>query len=210
MLFSDLAAALEGEPDPAVTVVSALKKAEYAYPKMLDVLRRSLAENLGVDAKTFEGIGPRSSTASGVSAELRVDAFIMRAGAFEGTEGDIEGLASLLVHKPPRHWSDREHEQAMFELAKLCLRFREAETFAAVRDRSPTSQAISVTVGLDPNEKPLFHTFQVSKLELEAADEAADDLMAQLRGKGMRPAVELAALARIVERLSNSKGMESA
>lgn len=210
LLFSDLAAALEGEPDPAVTVVSALNKAEYAYPKMLDVLRKSLAENLGVDAKTFEGIGPRSSTASGVSAELRVDAFIMRAGAFEGIEGDIEGLASLLVHKPPRNWSDREHEQAMFELAKLCLRFREAETFAAVRDRSPTSQAISVTVGLDPNEKPLFHTFQVSKLELEAADEAADDLMARLRGKGMRPAVELAALARIVERLSNSKGIESA
>lgn len=208
LLFSDLAAALEGEPDPAVTVVAALNKAEYAYPRMLDALRNSLAEHLGVDPKTFEGIGPRSSTASGVSAELRVDAFIMRAGAFEGTDGDIEGLASLLVHKPPRNWSDREHEQAIFELAKLCLRFREAETFAAVRDRSPTSQAISVMVGLDPNEKPLFHAFQVSAQELEAADKAADDLMAHLRGKGMRPAVELAALARIVERLSHSKGMQ--
>ncbi|WP_206519985.1 hypothetical protein, partial [Mesorhizobium sp. M1A.F.Ca.IN.020.03.1.1] len=112
------------------------------------------------------------------------------------------------VHKPPRNWSDREQEQAMFELAKLCLRFREAETFAAVRGRSPTSQAISVMVGLDPKEKPLFHAFQVSKQELAAADKAADDLMAQLREKGMRPAVELAALARIVERLSDGKGME--
>lgn len=134
----------------------------------------------------------------------------MRAGAFEGGDGDIEGLASLLVHKPPRNWSDREQEQAMFELAKLSLRFREAETFAAVRGRSPTSQAISVMIGLDPKEKPLFHAFQVSEQELEAADKAADDLMAQLRGRGMRPAVELAALARLVERLSDSKGMERA
>lgn len=208
LLFSDLASALEGEPDPGVSVVTALAKAEHAYPKMLDALRNSLAEHLGVDAKTFEGIGPRSSTASGVSAELRVDAFIMRTGAFEGGEGDVEGLASLLVHKPSRNWSDREQEQAMFELAKLCLRFREAETFAAVRNRSPTSQAISVMVGLNPREKPLFHAFQVSKQELAAADKAADDLMAQLREKGMRPAVELAALARIVERLSDGKGME--
>lgn len=210
LLFSDLASALEGETDPGVSVVTALNKTEYAYPKMLDGLRRSLAEHLGVDPKTFEGTGPRSSTASGVSAELRVDAFIMRTGAFEGGGGDIEGLASLLVHKPPRNWSDREQEQAMFELAKLCLRFREAETFAAVRDRSPTSQAISVMVGLDPKKKPLFHAFQVSKQELQAADKAADDLMAQLRGKGMRPAVELAALARLVERLSDGKEMEQA
>lgn len=210
LLFSDLASAIEREPDPGVSVVSALHQAEDAYPKMLDSLRKSLAERLGVDPKTFEGIGPRSSTASGVSAELRTDAFIMRAGAFEGGGGDIEGLASLLVHKPPRNWSDREQEQAVFELAKLCLRFREAETFAAVRDRSPTSQAISVMVGLDPKEKPLFHAFQVSKQELAAADRAADDLMTQLRAKGMRPAVELAALARIVERLSDSEGKEPA
>jgi hypothetical protein len=209
LLFSDLASALEGEPDPGVSVVGALNKAEYAYPKMLDGLRKNLAEHLGVNPKTFEGIGPRSSTASGVSAELRVDAFIMRAGAFEA-DGDIEGLASLLVHKPPRNWSDREQEQAMFELAKLSLRFREAETFAAVRDRSPTSQAISVMIGLDPKAKPLFHAFQVSGQELEDADKAADDLMAQLRSKGMRPAVELAALARIVERLSDGKGTERA
>ena len=65
-------------------------------------------------------------------------------------------------------------------------------------------------IGLDPKEKPLFHAFQVSEQELEAADRAADDLMAQLRGRGMRPAVELAALARIVERLSDGKGMERA
>ncbi|WP_026782063.1 hypothetical protein [Pleomorphomonas koreensis] len=210
LLFSDLASALDGEPDPGVSVVAALNKTEYAYPKMLDTLRKGLAEHLGVDAKTFAGIGSRSLTASGVSAELRVDAFIMRAGAFEGGEGDIEGLASLLVHKPPRNWSDREQEQAMFELAKLCLRFREAETFAAVRGRSPTSQAISVMVGLNPKNKPLFHSFQVSEQELVAADKVAEDLMEQLRQKGMRPAVELAALARIVERLSDGEGIEQA
>ncbi|WP_206520001.1 hypothetical protein, partial [Mesorhizobium sp. M1A.F.Ca.IN.020.03.1.1] len=62
LLFSDLAVALDGEPDPGVSVVTSLTKAEHAYPKMLHALRKSLAEHLGVDAETFEGIGPRSST----------------------------------------------------------------------------------------------------------------------------------------------------
>lgn len=208
LLFSDLAAALEGEVDPAVTVATALFRVEAAYPAMLHDLRRQLADLLGVDENTFEGVGSRAITASGVTADLQVDAFIMRAGAFGNGTGDIEGLASLLVHKPPKNWSDREHEQAIFELAKLARRFREAETFASVKGRAPTAQAISVAVGLNPKDLPHFHTFEVTDQELAEADSIASDLLAQLRARGVRSTIELAALARIVERLSNHQELE--
>lgn len=210
LLFSELASALKEEVEPAVAVTNALREAEAAYGLMLAQLRELLAEQLGVDGAAFAGLGPRAATAAGVTADLRLDAFAMRAGAFEAGEGDIEGLASLLVHKPPRNWSDREHEQAMFELAKLARRFREAEAFAAVKGRAPTARAISVVIGLDPEAQPLFHTFEVSDQELDEADRLAEDLIGRLRRGKQRSTVELAALARAVERLSFDDAAEAA
>lgn len=208
LLFSDLAEILKEEVDPAAAVAKALAASESAYPAMLDALKCAVAEHLGVDQESFEGLGSRAVTAAGVTADLRLDAFAMRAGAFEAKEGDIEGLASLLVHKPPRNWSDREHEQALFELAKLSRRFREAETFAAVKGRAPTSQAISVMVGLNPKEQPVFHTFEVTEKELAQAEELADEFLRGMRGRNLRSTIELAALAKIVERLSNEEPVE--
>lgn len=202
LLFVDLANTLKDEIDPAVSVTSALLEAEIAYPKMLAELRKKLARELGVDAETFAGLGSRAATASGVTADLRLDAFAARAGAFADGQGDVEGLASLLVHKPPRNWSDKEQEQASFELAKLARRFREAEAFAAVKGRAPTARAISVVVGLDPDADPHFHTFEVTDSEMQDAEELATELIKRLKKSKFRTTVELAALARVVERLS--------
>ena len=209
LLFSDLAEILSDEVEPAVAVTKALTVSEIAYPAMLTALRRSVADHLGVEAETFEGLGIRAVTAAGVTADLRLDAFAMRAGAFEANDGDIEGLASLLVHKPPRNWSDREHEQALFELAKLCRRFREAETFAGVKGRAPTSQAISVMVGLNHKAQPVFHTFEVTDKELSQAEELAAKFLKQMRGRNLRATIELAALARVVEQLSTEEGTDT-
>lgn len=205
LLFTDLTNALKEEIDPAVAVTSALLEAEMAYPMMLAELRSRLAHELGVDVETFGGLGPRAATASGVSADLRLDAFAVRAGAFAEGNGDIEGLASLLVHKPSRNWSDKEQEQALFELAKLGRRFREAEAFAAVKGRAPTARAISVVVGLDPETSPLFHTFEVTDSELEDAEKLAADLIKRMKKSNLRATVEFAALARVIERLSEEE-----
>lgn len=206
LLFQDLPAALSADVDPAVAVADALVDASDAYERMLLDLRATLADQLGVDAETFAGIGPRATAVAGVTADLRFDAFAMRTGAFETGDGDIEGLASLLIHKPPRSWSDREHEQAVFEMAKLTRRFWEAEAFAGIKGRRPTAQAISVAVGLRSQETPLFRTFEVTEQEMAVANRLADVLLASLRVTTQRPTVELAALVRVVERLTNGVG----
>lgn len=208
LLFADLSEVLGDEVEPAVAVTKALTASEAAYPAMIAALKNAVADHLGVEAETFEGLGIRAVTAAGVTADLRLDAFAMRAGAFEGNDGDIEGLASLLVHKPPRNWSDREHEQALFELAKLSRRFREAETFAGVKGRAPTSQAISVMVGLNHKAQPVFHTFEVTDKELRQAEELADAFLKQMRGRNLRATIELAALVRVVEQLSTEDGAD--
>lgn len=208
LLFTDLRSILEGLADPAVAVATALFACEAAYPAMLHRTRKVLADQLGVDVDTFEGIGYRASIATGVTGELRLDAYIMRIGEFESGKDDIEGLASLLVHKPPRNWSDREQEQAMFEMAKLSHRFRDAEAFAGIKGRSPTTKAISMTIGLDPKDKPITHAFHVTDEESARADAVADELLEALQGKGLRAAVSLTALARLVERLSQGQEKE--
>jgi hypothetical protein len=202
LLFSDLETALPHEVDRAAAVHDALLRAEASYPDMLQRLRIAVARELSVDPKTFEGITDRAHTAAGVSADLRLDAFSMRVAAFESGDGDIEGLASLLVHKPARNWSDRDFEQAMFELAKLARRFKEAEVFAGVKGRAPTAQAISVMVGLASQERPLHRTFEVTDVEMKKADRIADALVRAIRGEKVASSVELAALARVMELLS--------
>lgn len=206
LLFTDIEAALPNEVDRAATVFAALQSTEASYPAMLERLRLAVARELTVDPETFEGLEERAKTASGVSADLRLDAFAMRAAAFESGHGDVEGLASLLVHKPARNWSDRDFEQALFELAKLARRFKEAEVFAGVKGREPTAHAISVMVGLAASERPLHKSFEVTRAELAQANQIADKLVQVIRSQKVASSVELAALARVVERLSEEAG----
>ena len=210
LLFQDLAALLREVDDPAVACADALAATEGAYPVMLASLRERLAEGLSVDPETFEGVGPRAAAAHGVTGDLRFDSFAMRLAPFEAGAGDIEGLASLLIHRPPRGWSDRDREQAEFELAKLTKRFREAEALARVRGRDATTQAISVVVGVDPKVKPLFRAFEVTARERREADNLADAILAQLSGRPGRAAIELAALARVLERLTQPAEVDAA
>lgn len=209
LLFGQLTSALEHESDRVGAILGAVREAEAAYPDMLDRLRNTVAERLAVDSESFAGIGARATTVAGVSADLRFDAFAMRVGAFEAGNGDIEGLSSLLVHKPPRNWTDRDHDLAQFELAKLAQRFREAEAMADLRGREPTAQAISLMVGLDPKAQPLQRAFHVSDRELKAADQLAGSILDALRRKGLTEEVELAALARAFERLQ-TRNLEAA
>ena len=202
LLFTDLAAALADVPEPASAIATALEEAEQAYPAMLANFTDAFAQHLGVEDGRFEELGPRALAASGVTADLRLDAFATRAGAFATGDGDIEGLASLLVHRPPRNWTDREHRQASFELARLAIRFREAESFAGLKDRPPTTRAISVMVGVDPRDKPLAQAFAVTEDELNQADELAAEFLARIKSRTAPSTVGMAALARAVEELS--------
>ena len=202
LLFTEIESVLPHEPDRAAAVFAALQNAQASYRTMLEQLRLAVARELAVSPETFEGLAERANTASGVSADLRLDAFAMRAAAFESGDGDVEGLASLLVHKPARNWSDRDFQQALFELAKLARRFKEAEVFAGVKGREPTAHAISVMVGLASSERPLHKSFEVTRAELAKANQLADELVQAIRSRKVASSVELAALARVVERLS--------
>jgi hypothetical protein len=197
LLFETLPDAI-GETGGAGSVVAALDACEDAYPTLLNTVTTALARALGADATDFHGVAARAESIRNLTNDFAFEAFCTRAAAFDGGGGDIEGLASLLVHKPAHSWSDRDRDQALLELARLGRRFREAEALATVRDRRSSTEAMALVVGLDPGMPPLLSTFELTEDEKTIATALAEDLLAQL-GHGSRTAhMKLAALARAV------------
>lgn len=205
LLFEALPAALgDGRPEPAV-VVAGLVACEEAYTALLAEVRTALARALGADALDFHGVARRAESIRNLTNDFAFEAFCTRAAAFDGGEGDLEGLASLLVHKPAHSWSDRDREQALLELARLGRRFREAEALASVRDRRSSTEAMALVVGVDPRLPPLLSTFELTEEEKVAATALADDLIARLSLSGPDRHLRLAALARAVASVAGER-----
>lgn len=197
LLFTALPDATGHVGDPS-RVMAALETCEAYYPSLLADIRRALARALGADAADFHGVAARAETIRNLTNDFAFEAFCARAAAFDGGGGDVEGLASLLVHKPAHSWSDRDRSQALLELARLGRRFREAEALASVRDRRSSSEALALVVGIDPSLPPLLSTFELTEEEKATATALADDLLARLAARGPTTHMRLAALARAV------------
>jgi hypothetical protein len=168
---------------------------------LLTQLRGALAKSLGT-RDDFHGLSVRAEAIRGLTNDYAFDAFIMRAAAFDEEAGDIEGLASLLVHKPAASWSDRDCEQAFLELARFGRRFREAEALATVRARRSNTEALALVVGVDPLIPPLLSSFELTEDEKVEAAALAEEVLGRLSEAGHGERLRLAALARAVATLS--------
>lgn len=201
LLFQALPAAMGDRPS-APAVVEAVRACEGLYPALLSEVRVALARALGADPGNFYGVAARAETIKGLTNDYAFEAFCMRAAAFDGGDGDIEGLASVLVHRPAHSWSDRDREQAMVELARFGRRFRELEALATVRDRRSSTEALALVVGVDPNAPPLLSSFELTEEEKAVASAMAREVLAVLPNHGIAGRVRLAALARAVASLT--------
>jgi hypothetical protein len=201
LLFDDLPDAF-GERLSAELVFAGLQDAEASYPALLERMRLALARALGVDPVTFSGVAERAASIRDLTNDYNLEAFAMRAAAFESGGGDVEGLISLLVHKPATAWSDRDREQALSDLAQFGRRFRELEALAVVRDRRSQTEALALVVGVDPSTPPLLQSFVLTEQEKVAAAALADRVLEVLGGEADMGHLRLAALARAVASLA--------
>jgi hypothetical protein len=203
LLFDALPAAL-GKGLSADKVFAALVEAEGIYGAMLEDVREALAAALGVDVDTFDGIAARAEVIKGLTNDWTFEGFVSRSAAFETGEGDMEGLAGLLLHKSPRTWSDRDRDQALIEIARIGRRFRELEAVAQVRGRPSRTEAMAVVVGIDPNADPVLARFDLTVSEQKAAASLAARLLAVLAGSAGSDRVCLGALVRAVETMATA------
>lgn len=201
LLFEALPDAF-GERLTPELIMAALDECRSAYPSLLKQMRLAMARALGVDSNSFAGLAERANVICNLTNDYNFDAFARRAALFESGGGDIEGLISLLLHKPAHGWSDRDRDQALVEMAAYGRRFRELEALAVVRDRRSSTEALALVVGIDPSIPPLLRSFILTEDEKRQATSLADEVLATLNLDVGNGHLRLAALARAVASLA--------
>jgi len=142
-----------------------------------------------------------------VSGDFRLNAFIGRLTQFQGTDSDIEGLASLAANKPSHDWTDPDLNQATLELASFAQQFIRVEAFARVKGRGDKRHAMAVVVGMDGQPTPISHEFSVTDSDQSAIEELIHRVEVTLaQADQQQKNVILAALAELSARYMRRSG----
>lgn len=198
VLFVDLASLLNATDSQ--TYVKALRaplqELAGAYGKMLAGVEGKMLEALDASSDDLEALRERARSVSGVSGDLRLDAFAARLANFDGTRASLEGILSLAAEKSPRDWLDRHVDAAILELVKFARRFREAEAFVAVQGRQAQSEAIALVIGAGSDTKTISRSFTISSRHRKIVEAKADEVALMLESQGLGTEVLLAILAK--------------
>ena len=184
-----------------------------AYPAMLHRLRELLLSELHVPNASppmLADLRSRAENVVGIGGDHRLEAFIIRLARFDGTDEDMESLASMAANKPPGNWVDADVDGASVELADLAQRFIHLEAFARVKGRASKRHAIAVVVGIGERPAPFHDDFEIGDFEKAEVEDLVAELDKALDTKGQgRRNVILAALAELSARYLADTGMSS-
>lgn len=204
VLFIDLAALLENTNGK--TYVEALRdpiiEIAGAYDALLKRIESSMLEALEAPKGQWDRLQARAHAMSGVTGDLRQDAFATRLAKHDGSKASIEGILSLAANKPPRDWNDRDIDHALLEITQAALRFRQTEAFVSVKGRNPTSEAFAVVIGVGAQTRTISRAFSISDSHRKEVEVMAEHLAKTLSGEGYSTDVLLAALAKAGMRLT--------
>ncbi|MEZ5653195.1 MAG: ATP-binding protein [Burkholderiaceae bacterium] len=205
VLFVDLASLLNDAK--GTTYVKALRapirELAGAYGKMLAEVEAKMLDALDASRDDLEALRQRAESVSGISGDLRLDAFATRLANFDGSQSSLEGILSLAAERPPRDWVDRHIDVAILELARFSRRFREAEAFVAVQGRRAHSEAIAVVIGAGADTTTLSRSFAIADHHRKTVDAKADEVASMLGGQGLGTEVLLAILAKAGMKLAS-------
>lgn len=198
VLFVDLVSLLNTADGKAYVKAlrAPLREIAGAYGQMLSEVEGKMLEALDADRGDLEALRKRAHSVSGVSGDLRFDAFATRLANFDGSQTSLEGILSLAAEKPPRDWVDRHIDAAILELVKFARRFREAEAFVAVQGRKAHSEAIAVVIGTGSDTRTISRSFAISDRHRQTVEAKANELASMLEGQGLETEVLLAILAK--------------
>lgn len=204
VLFIDLAALLEnnGGQSYVEALRSPITEIAQAYDNLLARIQTSMLEALDAPADRLDRLRARAEVLTGVTGDLRQDAFATRLAKHDGSKESIEGILSLAANKPPRDWNDRDIDHALLDIAQAALRFRQAEAFASVKGRTPTSEAFAVVIGAGAQTRTVSRSFSIPDRHRDAVESLAEKLAATLMAEGHSTEILLAALAKAGMRLT--------
>ena len=181
-----------------------LRELREAYPSRLYRLRETLLAELEVPNASppmLAELHDRAENVRQLGGDHRLEAFIVRLGQFQGSNEEMESLASMATNKPARNWVDADIDRAAVELAQMAQQFIRAEVFAHVKGRPDKRHAMAVVVSMDGRPTPVHDEFDITDLERGKVDTLIDYVDAALNHSGeKRRNIILAALAELSAR----------
>ena len=218
-IFDDIPQLLSNDRETAQTsrevaevVREGLDELHTAYPDMLHRLREILLNELDVPNTSRHNLAElrrRAQNVQQLSGDLRLEAFILRISQFNGTDADMESLASMAANKPSFQWTDADIDRSTIELADMARRFNWHEAFAHVKGRRDHRLAMAVVVGLDG--EPLHDEFEVTDRQQARVEVLIDRVRATLGQSGEdQQNIILAALARVTAEYLESRNTTDA
>lgn len=186
------------------SVRDGLKELVQAYPEMLHRFRDLMLAELQVPNLSRQSLAELSARAENIkqlSGDFHLDALAGRLSQFQGDDADIEGVASLAANKPPRDWTDPDHDRALLEITDLSQRFIRSESFARVKGRADKRHAMAVVVGVEGRPAPVHEEFAVTDSDRKQVDHLIERVESALKdADGQSRNVILAALAELSAR----------
>ncbi len=189
-------------------VRAGLTELDEAYSHMLNRMRETLLTELGIPSTSADSLSElreRADNIRQISGDHRLEAFVLRLSRFQGTEADMESLASLASNKPPKQWVDSDIDRSTVELADLARQFTRLEAFAHVKGRQDRREAMAVVVGL--TGEPIHDDFEIADNQLDQVNELVGLVRQTLDESGDHAQdVILAALARVTAEYLEARG----
>lgn len=136
-----------------------------AYPLLVKRLSTKFFRALAAKEGDWEALHARAEVVRGLSGDFRLESFAGRLLEFDGSEPAMEGLVSLAANLPSTDWSDSTPNTAELTLADMALKFRHAEMLAAIKERTPTRQAIGLVFGTGEHGKTVMRAIDVGQEE---------------------------------------------
>lgn len=173
------------------------------YRIMLDELLTLMLRELDMEgvADAADVLRDRAENILQLSGDFDLNAFVLRLARPLEDNVDIESIASLAAHKPPKDWSDADLDKARVEIVAFAQQFVRMEALAIVKGRKPKRHAMAVVVGMGDRANARSHEFAISDHDAQAVrDVIATVEQAMASASKQRKNVILAALAEISSR----------
>ena len=185
----------------ASNVRTGLAELKQAYPGMLRNLQHLMLTELQVvntSDQSLAELHDRAENVRQLAGDFRLDAFINRLAAFDGSAESFEGIASLVANKPPREWTDLDLDKTGTELALMAQKFLRVETVARVKGRKDKRHAMAIVVGMGAQPVPLMQEFELADTDQLAVNRLINRVTAALEeADTTNHSVVLAALAKL-------------
>ena len=207
VLFTDLPTLLGEEDLTGLTnkLQLVVKEFQTSYGFVLNNIRKSILQALDQVDGNLEDLHKRAKVVKGIAGEFRLEAFVTRLEAFDGSDAAIESLVSLATSKVPVQFVDRDIDVAVLQLATWAHDFRRAETIAPLRGRPSTRRSIGIVFGGGMGLEASV-SIDIDSKDSTAVSQLATKLIADLQAQSHE--VALAALAEAGALLLNAKQRE--